>query len=202
MFFGKYRGSNGNMYCGHHIRLHSVTYIDMDLVDDTNVANDSNVATVDSGNVANVANVANVSNVANVANVANVGRREVGFMICNGITRMGQRCKNYGCRNVDGDSYCHHHCPLVCPDIDALVFDDPVRPIVRYGDVGVNVDEKCPICFLVLKSETIVKTNCGHVFHQSCIDKWLGAKQTCPLCRTVTHIRRGSIRRIEVIEYN
>lgn len=120
------------------------------------------------------------------------------LLSCCGITKKGTVCKNIGSRIHNSCSYCHLHYPVL---ID-LSSDDPQRPIVQYGDVGVNVEDDCPICFKCLKLETIVKTNCGHSFHQGCIDKWLSTNPSCPMCRTVTHIKRGNVRRIEVIEYN
>ena len=52
--------------------------------------------------------------------------------------------------------------------------------------VGAECDtsDECAICF----GPYIVGTYrshlpCGHMFHQKCMTRWLGVKQTCPLCR-------------------
>jgi len=29
----------------------------------------------------------------------------------------------------------------------------------------------------------IIKTPCGHIFHEKCLDKWLKTKTQCPYCR-------------------
>ena len=29
----------------------------------------------------------------------------------------------------------------------------------------------------------IIKTPCGHIFHEKCLDKWLRTKTQCPYCR-------------------
>ena len=42
---------------------------------------------------------------------------------------------------------------------------------------------ECPICFEHLLPETIVKTDCNHVFHKGCLDFWLKDSNTCPYCR-------------------
>jgi hypothetical protein len=31
----------------------------------------------------------------------------------------------------------------------------------------------------------IVEIHCGHRFHRDCIEQWLSAKNTCPMCRSV-----------------
>lgn len=43
----------------------------------------------------------------------------------------------------------------------------------------------CLICIEGIGSkETVVSTNCGHVFHQYCLTSWLEKSKTCPQCRT------------------
>ncbi len=49
---------------------------------------------------------------------------------------------------------------------------------------GNNTPERCSICYDNLRSFQIVRElNCGHKFHQKCVDKWFENKDTCPLCR-------------------
>ena len=45
---------------------------------------------------------------------------------------------------------------------------------------------KCPICFESFRSEKkVVSTQCGHLTHDECIQKWLNTgTNTCPKCRT------------------
>lgn len=55
---------------------------------------------------------------------------------------------------------------------------DAVPVEVLVGDA----EEPCPICREVMKArESVRRLPCFHVFHQSCIDKWLTMKGTCPL---------------------
>lgn len=43
----------------------------------------------------------------------------------------------------------------------------------------------CSICFNQIDKEQ--KLDCGHVFHESCIEKWINTNPSCPICRC--HIR-------------
>lgn len=39
----------------------------------------------------------------------------------------------------------------------------------------------CPICLEILENHNIIKTNCNHIFHESCLYMW---GENCPLCRS------------------
>ena len=43
---------------------------------------------------------------------------------------------------------------------------------------------ECTICLLNYNEETKKATECHHIFHQECIDRWLQTNNSCPLCRT------------------
>ena len=43
--------------------------------------------------------------------------------------------------------------------------------------------DKCVICFEVLLAVHHLQLECGHVFHDKCIRRWLREKSTCPTCR-------------------
>lgn len=49
--------------------------------------------------------------------------------------------------------------------------------------------EECPICYQNMITDKVI-TNCGHVFHEQCINNWIntrnrsGKNSECPLCRT------------------
>lgn len=47
-----------------------------------------------------------------------------------------------------------------------------------------DADNVCPICYDDYSNDTMVQTNCKHLFHRSCIEQW--EKNTCPMCRSVT----------------
>ena len=44
--------------------------------------------------------------------------------------------------------------------------------------------DECTICLLQYTEETKKATECQHIFHQECIDRWLQENSSCPLCRT------------------
>ena len=51
------------------------------------------------------------------------------------------------------------------------------------------IDETCPICQNRIISwpfdKSIVSTSCGHIFHGSCLQKWIITKKNCPMCRSI-----------------
>jgi hypothetical protein len=54
-------------------------------------------------------------------------------------------------------------------------------------NIGLEVKEDvCPICFLELKNEEIVKCPCcNNIIHKECMEKWLGmGKSNCVYCRS------------------
>ena len=66
-------------------------------------------------------------------------------------------------------------------------------------------DPECPVCMTGVSSGT--RLSCGHVFHNHCIQRWLGATLmlrrdtgTCPLCRI--NIPHTAINTIEAIRKN
>ena len=44
---------------------------------------------------------------------------------------------------------------------------------------------ECAVCLSEYESGDVVKTlpHCGHQFHAECIDEWLSARVSCPICR-------------------
>ncbi|KAM0023141.1 putative transcription factor C2H2 family [Helianthus debilis subsp. tardiflorus] len=50
------------------------------------------------------------------------------------------------------------------------------------GDVN---GSSCSICLADYKQDDVVRLlpDCGHLFHCKCIDTWLKANPTCPVCR-------------------
>ncbi|XXG71924.1 hypothetical protein AAC387_Pa07g1140 [Persea americana] len=45
----------------------------------------------------------------------------------------------------------------------------------------------CPICLAEFADGEAIRVlpQCGHVFHVSCVDTWLGSHSSCPSCRQV-----------------
>ncbi|KAK9913754.1 hypothetical protein M0R45_037563 [Rubus argutus] len=62
-------------------------------------------------------------------------------------------------------------------------------PIVLYqssGDLESAGSGECCICLGVFENGDKVKVlpECRHCYHSDCVDTWLSAKSSCPLCRT------------------
>ena len=94
---------------------------------------------------------------------------------CAGITTKGLRCLRKTCKGKDEDKdvgkdedegnwFCHIH-----------------------EEKGKDEDRaECTICFEPIMMKNREKLECGHVFHNACIVKWLSTQVgqcTCPTCR-------------------
>ncbi|KAL4340784.1 hypothetical protein GQ457_08G034370 [Hibiscus cannabinus] len=69
--------------------------------------------------------------------------------------------------------------------VSALLIRE-LLPVVKFSDL-VDPPESCAVCLYDFQGEDEIRrlTNCRHVFHRSCLDRWMGYDQkTCPLCRT------------------
>ncbi|KAK1274230.1 E3 ubiquitin-protein ligase EL5 [Acorus gramineus] len=63
-----------------------------------------------------------------------------------------------------------------------LLTDDHHPPILGMD----GCDDICAVCLCDFGGgvEQRRLTNCGHVFHRECLDRWVGHdRRTCPLCR-------------------
>ncbi|KAK4422583.1 Brassinosteroid-responsive RING protein 1 [Sesamum alatum] len=62
-------------------------------------------------------------------------------------------------------------------------------PVVKFSDLAEQVEppENCAVCLYEFSGDDEIRrlTNCRHIFHRSCVDRWMDHDQkTCPLCRT------------------
>ncbi|KAK8601432.1 hypothetical protein V6N13_058858 [Hibiscus sabdariffa] len=50
---------------------------------------------------------------------------------------------------------------------------------------GYIEETECSICLGVFEDEEVLKVlpQCKHAYHSQCVDKWLGSRSSCPLCR-------------------
>jgi hypothetical protein len=112
----------------------------------------------------------------------------VGFPLCSAVTKRGTPCKRAGSLVVNGVNYCKSsgHCPI------GLVQNVPnICPLVGRGvEHEINVTDDCPICFTNLGTNDMIKTNCDHVFHKECLNKWLEVNDSCPVCRRRSNVSR------------
>ncbi|CAN8245458.1 unnamed protein product [Cochlearia groenlandica] len=67
-----------------------------------------------------------------------------------------------------------------------------ILPVVRFSDLtrpgSESGSECCAVCLYDFESEDEIRrlTNCRHIFHRKCLDRWMMDfnQMTCPLCRT------------------
>ncbi|KZV31551.1 hypothetical protein F511_07402 [Dorcoceras hygrometricum] len=61
-------------------------------------------------------------------------------------------------------------------------------PVARFSDLAeMEQPESCAVCLYEFAGDDEIRRlrNCRHVFHRSCVDRWMDHDQkTCPLCRT------------------
>ncbi|OAY63978.1 RING-H2 finger protein ATL44 [Ananas comosus] len=75
--------------------------------------------------------------------------------------------------------------------IDAAAVE-AMFPVAAYGGAarGEGLGEECAVCLTALGAGDGVRVlrGCGHVFHPGCIDPWLKARPTCPVCRSTVRL--------------
>ncbi|KAL5727285.1 hypothetical protein ACHQM5_000500 [Ranunculus cassubicifolius] len=64
-----------------------------------------------------------------------------------------------------------------------------ILPVVEFQDLEDkdNQDDSCAVCLYEFQGKEEIRrlTNCRHIFHRICLDRWMDHDQkTCPLCRT------------------
>ncbi|CDP12054.1 unnamed protein product [Coffea canephora] len=61
-------------------------------------------------------------------------------------------------------------------------------PVVKFSEISdLAAPESCAVCLYEFEDDDEIRrlTNCRHIFHRSCLDRWMDHDQkTCPLCRT------------------
>ncbi|KAK3143912.1 hypothetical protein QOZ80_4AG0306540 [Eleusine coracana subsp. coracana] len=69
--------------------------------------------------------------------------------------------------------------------VPAMVVEE-VLPVVRFDELCSESASDCAVCLCGIGGGDEVRrlTNCRHVFHRGCLDRWMDHDQrTCPLCR-------------------
>ncbi|KAJ4954990.1 hypothetical protein NE237_011773 [Protea cynaroides] len=66
-----------------------------------------------------------------------------------------------------------------------------ILPVVKFEDLITagesETSDSCAVCLYEFEGREEIRrlTNCRHIFHKSCLDRWMDHDQkTCPLCRT------------------
>jgi hypothetical protein len=120
---------------------------------------------------------------------------------CCAITKNRGLCKRVGPKTYNGQHWCFQHYRIVDPS-----YQKPVKPNVDLIKID-SKTEDCSICYNLLNDPTkIVITNCNHIFHLECIQKWIATRVTirpsCPNCRTRMTIMRSSNKKKKVLMTN
>lgn len=58
-----------------------------------------------------------------------------------------------------------------------------MKILILTGPSCVTVTVVCTICSEGLEKEEVVGTQCGHLYHQRCLQQWIERDATCPQCR-------------------
>lgn len=78
----------------------------------------------------------------------------------------------------------HHDSHL----FSAALLAGQILPVVRFSDLNRPVSECCAVCLYDFENDDEIRrlTNCRHIFHKECLDRWIMdySQMTCPLCRT------------------
>ncbi|KAI3906141.1 hypothetical protein MKW92_004139 [Papaver armeniacum] len=72
---------------------------------------------------------------------------------------------------------------LIRRTLPAVKFED----LMLTSKTNVHDQNSCAICVCEYEGQDEIKLlmNCRHIFHGSCLDRWISNNQsTCPLCRT------------------
>ncbi|GAB4844510.1 Homeobox protein B-H1 [Ancistrocladus abbreviatus] len=81
------------------------------------------------------------------------------------------------------------HNPTRLPDtppLSAVLIRELLPPVIRFSCYGEQSPESCAVCLFEFERGEEVRRlmNCKHIFHRSCLDRWMDLDQkTCPLCR-------------------
>lgn len=79
----------------------------------------------------------------------------------------------------------HHQGPVSSFSVSTLLIRE-LLPVVKFSEL-VDPPESCAVCLYEFEDDEEIRrlTNCRHIFHRCCLDRWMGYDQkTCPLCRT------------------
>lgn len=88
------------------------------------------------------------------------------------------------------ETHIHTYVPE-CSPVSAVLIRE-ILPVFKFEDLrfvsgDVDPPESCAVCLYEFEGGEEIRwlTNCKHIFHRSCLDRWMDHDQkTCPLCRT------------------
>jgi len=123
---------------------------------------------------------------------------------CSATTLRGVRCSCTGKYIHIAKNYCKRHFKKVAgfePTVTGEQIVGSAQPLNVNNKRCIFIDEdsECSICLANLLTDTdggICITNCGHLFHHSCMKSWKeypreGGEAGCPVCRRRTNAFRN-----------
>lgn len=118
---------------------------------------------------------------------------------CNHIIANGSRmCTRTGRFFYMDKNYCKQHYDIVAGKSNSVqtssTSSDP--NLILF----VTAETTCSICFCIIDEHDLTLTNCGHMFHHSCLVNWKVRNSACPCCRRTTHPFRGNSSRMKVVK--
>ena len=77
---------------------------------------------------------------------------------------------------------------IVTDPVDIVTDPVDIVPEITGGDntkdkTHSKLKDECVICFTKFSKKMTVTTKCGHMFHKTCLNKWLTIDNVCPICR-------------------
>ncbi|XVF24159.1 hypothetical protein REPUB_Repub13aG0103200 [Reevesia pubescens] len=73
----------------------------------------------------------------------------------------------------------------------------PITMVTRRGKAAA-LESECCICLGVFEDGETVKVlpSCRHSYHSECVDRWLSAESSCPLCRACLRVESDQLHQI------
>jgi hypothetical protein len=71
-------------------------------------------------------------------------------------------------------------------------------PSANLDQLKSNSHDVCAICYMQMK--TAIVTPCSHLFHASCLKKWLYVQDRCPLCSSNITSKESNENKVPVTE--
>ena len=87
--------------------------------------------------------------------------------------------------DIDAPDSARAAAPLRPLSVSALLIRE-ILPVVKFSEL-VDPPDSCAVCLYEFEEQDEIRrlTNCRHIFHRGCLDRWMAYDQkTCPLCRT------------------
>lgn len=76
--------------------------------------------------------------------------------------------------------------PFPVETLPAFAYNYALDRSGEHGGAATSGEHECAVCLGAVREGEMVRRlpACLHVYHVDCIDRWLAARPTCPLCRS------------------